>query len=116
MLVPLLMLGYNNLKANKLALSALEKVDLLDRVNNLPSQLSGGQQQRVSIARAIVNNPKILFADEPTANLDSVTARTIMKAFKELNKMWQTIILVTHESEYTRMSKKVIKLSDGKIS
>jgi putative ABC transport system ATP-binding protein len=114
-LVPLLMLGYKKKDATVLAVKALEKVGLKDKLDNLPSQMSGGQQQRVSIARAIANNPKILFADEPTANLDSETSQVILDVFKELNQAGQTIVMVTHESEYAREADKIIELKDGKI-
>ncbi len=84
-------------------------------MHNLPGQLSGGQQQRVSIARAIGHNPKIIFADEPTANLDSETSRTVLNAFLELNKEGQTIVMVTHEPEYAALTDRIITLDDGKI-
>src|SRR3990167_5520408 len=84
--VPLLMQGHEKEKAYDIARQALDKVDLEHRMDNLPSQLSGGEQQRVSIARAIAHEPKIIFADEPTANLDSETADTVLKAFLNLNK------------------------------
>lgn len=114
-MLPLLMSGYGNGKAKEIAINALEKVGLKERPNNLPSQLSGGEQQRVSIARAIANNPEILFADEPTANLDSETSKLILDLLIDLNKKGQTIIMVTHETDYMETSKKVIKLIDGKI-
>lgn len=94
---------------------ALEKVGLLDRMNNLPSQLSGGQQQRVAIARAISHDPKIIFADEPTANLDSETSHQVMQVFLDLNKEGQTIVMVTHEDEYAKLAHRTISLADGKI-
>lgn len=114
-LVPLLMFGYNKKEAIVLAVKALDMVGLKDKKDNLPSQMSGGQQQRVSIARAIANSPKILFADEPTANLDSETASVVIKVFKELNSLGQTIIMVTHENEYASETDKIIELKDGKI-
>lgn len=114
-MLPLLMQGTSFLKAKEMADSALQKVGLAHRKENTPSQLSGGEQQRVSIARAIVHNPKILFADEPTANLDTETSRSILSAFLELNKQGQTIIMVTHEEEYARLAHRIINLADGKI-
>jgi putative ABC transport system ATP-binding protein len=82
----------------------------------LPSQLSGGQQQRVSIARAIAHSPQILFADEPTANLDSENSHTVLQAFLDLHqKDGQTIVMVTHEEEYARTAGRVITLKDGEI-
>jgi putative ABC transport system ATP-binding protein len=86
-----------------------------ERVNNLPNQLSGGEQQRVSIARAIAHSPKIIFADEPTANLDTETSDKVLQIFLQLNKQGQTIVMVTHEPEYASAAGRIIKLSDGKI-
>lgn len=113
--IPLLMQGIGTREAYQKAENALKKIGLGDRLHNLPNQLSGGEQQRVSIARAIAHDPKIIFADEPTANLDSETADTVMKTFLELNAHGQTIIMVTHEPEYAIMTKRAIKLGDGKI-
>lgn len=113
--IPLLMQGLPKLEAYQKAGDALSKIGLGERLNNLPNQLSGGEQQRVSIARAIAHDPKIIFADEPTANLDSETADTVMGAFMELNSHGQTIIMVTHEPEYARLTKRTIKIGDGKI-
>ncbi|MBI4160786.1 MAG: ABC transporter ATP-binding protein, partial [Candidatus Yanofskybacteria bacterium] len=113
--LPLLMQGYSADVAEAKAKKALEKVGLEDRMNNLPSELSGGQQQRVAIARAIAHDPKIIFADEPTANLDSETSEHVMRAFLELHKEGQTIIMVTHEKEYAHMSDRTITMVDGAI-
>lgn len=114
-MVPLIMQGYSTKEAEEKAKKALEKVDLLDRMNNLPSALSGGQQQRVSIARAIAHDPKIIFADEPTANLDSETSKNVIDAFVKLNKEGQTILMVTHEEEYAKLAHRTITMADGKI-
>lgn len=114
-MLPLLMQGTDKKTAERIARTALEKVGLSDKLENLPSQLSGGQQQRVSIARAIGHSPKIIFADEPTANLDSETAETVLKVFLELSKEGQTIIMVTHEKDYAMVAHRVITLSDGVI-
>ncbi len=114
--LPLLMQGYSTKVANEKAMKALEKVGLLDRMNNLPSQLSGGQQQRVSIARAIAHNPKVIFADEPTANLDSETSEQVIKTFIDLNKEGQTIVMVTHEPEYAKLAHRTITMADGVIT
>ncbi|MDQ3244803.1 MAG: ABC transporter ATP-binding protein [bacterium] len=114
-MLPLLMQGYSNKDALEKAKKALEKVGLLDRMNNLPSALSGGQQQRVSIARAISHDPKIIFADEPTANLDSETSSHVIEAFLKLNKEGQTIIMVTHEEDYARLTDRTITMADGNI-
>ncbi len=113
--VPLLMQGYSQKESEDKAKLAMEKVGLGDRLNNLPSQLSGGQQQRVAIARAIAHNPKIIFADEPTANLDSETSDRIIQNFLDLNKEGQTIVMVTHEPEYAKLADRTIFLADGKI-
>lgn len=113
--LPLLMQGLDPRKAEEKATRALERVGLEKRLKNLPSQLSGGEQQRVSVSRAIAHEPSILFADEPTANLDSESSATVMNIFKELHKKGQTIIMVTHEDEYARMTERVVKLDDGKI-
>lgn len=114
-MMPLLMKGFNNDMAKKLADASLEKVGLENKINNLPSQMSGGQQQRVSIARSIVHNPKILFADEPTANLDTESSENVIDIFKDLNKHGQTIIMVTHEPEYAKSANRNIELRDGVI-
>lgn len=114
--VPLLMQGLEKTEAEKQAVNAMQKVGLGEKLKNLPSQLSGGEQQRVSIARAIGHNPKILFADEPTANLDSETAKTVLKTFIDLHREGQTIVMVTHEPEYAALTDRVVLLSDGVIS
>jgi putative ABC transport system ATP-binding protein len=113
--LPLLMQGYTMEVAEQKAIRALERVGLSDRMHNLPSQLSGGQQQRVSIARAIAHDPKIIFADEPTANLDSETSDQVIKAFIDLNRDGQTIVMVTHEPEYARLAHRTITMADGVI-
>lgn len=115
-MLPLLMQGLEKNSAIKQATNALEKVELADRLDNLPNQLSGGQQQRVSIARSIVHNPKILFADEPTANLDTISSKTILDTFLKLNKNTNvTIVMVTHELDYAKLAHRRIELLDGAI-
>jgi len=113
--VPLMMQGKYKKEAYSKAQTSLEKVGLGHRLDNLPSQLSGGEQQRTSIARALAHNPKILFADEPTANLDNESSRTIMRLFQEVHRQGQTIIMVTHEEEYSSLSERIILLDDGKV-
>ncbi len=114
-LIPLLMQGQERVHAEGEAKKALERIGLGDRMHYLPSQLSGGQQQRVSIARAIAHKPQIIFADEPTANLDTETSDTVLKAFLDLHKQGQTIVMVTHEAEYAKLTDRIVVLSDGKI-
>ena len=96
-------------------LAALERVGLSDRVGHYPSQLSGGQQQRVAIARALINHPPVLFADEPTGNLDSRTSVDVMKMFDELSAQGITVILVTHSMEIAEFARRVVRISDGEI-
>lgn len=114
--IVLLMKGYSKKEAFDKARESLVSVGLSDKTENTPAQLSGGEQQRVSIARAVVHNPKILFADEPTANLDHANSDTVMNIFKKLNKeKGLTIVMVTHEDEYRKIVDRVITLDDGKI-
>ena len=104
-------------KADQLnrAKDTLSQVGLESRMNHQPSELSGGQQQRVAIARALVNNPSILFADEPTGNLDSQTGYEVMQLFHNLHKQGQTIILITHENEIAAKAQRTIFIKDGLI-
>lgn len=113
--LPLLMQKVEKAVAFKIATDALTRMGLGHRLNNVPSQLSGGEQQRVSITRAIAHNPKILFADEPTANLDNESSKKVMEIFKELHAAGQTIIMVTHEEEFGHMAERIVKLDDGRI-
>lgn len=114
--LPMIMQGMNKNEAYAEAQKALARIGLADKLNNLPSQLSGGQQQRVSIARAVAHHPKILFADEPTANLDLTSSHQVLEVFLDLHKDGQTIIMVTHEVEYAQRAKRIIQLVDGNIN
>ncbi len=115
-MVPLLMQGVSMRIAKGRAMEALKSVNLDNRPDNLPSELSGGEQQRVSIARAVTHKPKILFADEPTANLDSFSSKLVMDIFKKLNKEEKlTIVMVTHEEDYGKLADRIVRLSDGQI-
>jgi len=114
-MLPLVYKGVALKKRKELAIKSLEKVNLADRMDHIPSQLSGGQRQRVAIARALVTEPSILLADEPTGNLDTHTTQEIMKLFDQLQDEGQTIIMVTHEDEIAKHCHRVVRLSDGKI-
>ena len=114
-MLPLKYAGCSESEAIKRSKDVLDKVGLIDRIGHSPSELSGGQQQRVAIARALVNNPSILFADEPTGNLDSKTGADVMNLFKELNNQGQTIILITHEDNIAAQSNRIITIKDGLI-
>lgn len=94
----------------------LEAVGLLDKIKQPPLQLSGGQQQRIAIARSLVNNPQLIFADEPTGALDSETSEEIMKLLKDLNNQGKTIIMVTHDADLVKYATKVVRLKDGVLS
>ncbi|WP_246481551.1 ABC transporter ATP-binding protein [Natronogracilivirga saccharolytica] len=113
--LPLIYAGIKSSERKKRALDVLDRVGLSDRVDHKPNELSGGQRQRVAIARALVNNPSILLADEPTGNLDSKTGEEIMRLFEELHSAGHTIIVVTHELDVAKHSRRIINLFDGKI-
>ena len=114
-MLPLKYAGCLENEAIERSKKVLEKVGLQDRVKHSPSELSGGQQQRVAIARALVNKPSILFADEPTGNLDSKTGNEVMNLFKDLNNQGQTIIIITHEDNIASQSNRIITIMDGLI-
>jgi putative ABC transport system ATP-binding protein len=113
--LPLVYAGVPKLERIKRAKKTLESVGLADRMEHKPNELSGGQRQRVSVARALVNNPAIILADEPTGNLDSKTSVDIMALFREIHDSGNTIILVTHEENIARHAHRIIRLLDGHI-
>ena len=113
--LPLVYAGLNKAARQARAQEVLTNVGLGDRVNHKPNELSGGQRQRVAVARALVNDPSIILADEPTGNLDTKTSYEIMSLFQELHQAGNTIILVTHEEDIAQYAEKVIRLRDGNI-
>ena len=114
-MLPLKYAGTKMSTATEMSKNALKDVGLEDRMDHNPTELSGGQQQRVAIARALVNSPSILFADEPTGNLDSQTGADVMNLFKKLHNNGQTIIIITHEEQIANQAQRVIKIRDGLI-
>jgi len=114
-MLPLIYSGINKQSRIERAETVLENVGLADRWDHRPNELSGGQRQRVAVARAMVNNPSIILADEPTGNLDSKTSIDIMKLISEIHKKGNTIILVTHEQDIAENANRIIKLKDGMI-
>ena len=104
-----------NLDTKAMAADALERVGLADRLDHDPSELSGGQQQRVAIARALVTQPTLVLADEPTGNLDTATTLEIMLLFQDLNRQGVTLVIVTHEQEISRHTRRIVELRDGKV-
>lgn len=114
--LPMIYAGVPKVERLQRAERVLKKVGLCDRMDHRPNELSGGQRQRVAVARALVMNPSIILADEPTGNLDSVTSDGIMELFSEINKDGNTVIVVTHEEDIAAHAERVIRLKDGKIS
>ncbi len=113
--LPLIYAGVGSKERRRRATEKLELVGLGDRMDHKPQELSGGQRQRVAVARALVNEPSLLLADEPTGNLDSVTGTEIMRVLVELNQEGQTILLVTHEHDIAEYAKRQVHLRDGVI-
>ena len=113
--LPLIYRGYSAKKRKELAIAALERVGLGDRLKKFPSQLSGGQQQRVSIARALAGSPSVILADEPTGALDSKTGKDVLALLKNLNQEGNTIVLITHDNSIAEQAKRVVRIQDGKI-
>jgi putative ABC transport system ATP-binding protein len=107
--------GYSKTERNIRATEVLKQVGLDDRMDHQPNQLSGGQRQRVAVARALVNKPSIILADEPTGNLDSKTSVEIMKLFGDIHAAGNTVILVTHEEDIAKYAHRIIRLRDGMI-
>ena len=114
--LPLIYAGVDSDTRRQMALDALASVGLADRIHHKPNELSGGQRQRVAVARALVNNPSILLADEPTGNLDSKTGVEIMALFEELARKGNTIIVVTHEEDIARHARRILRIRDGLIA
>lgn len=114
--LPMIYSGFSSKERRERAMNALESVDMEDRSKHRPSQLSGGQQQRTAIARALVNNPKIIFADEPTGNLDSNTGERILQMFDKLHTEGKTVMLVTHDPDIAAVTPRRIEIRDGKIA
>jgi putative ABC transport system ATP-binding protein len=114
-MLPLIYAGFNKTKRTKRAEEVLEDVSLSDRIQHKPNELSGGERQRVAVARALVNHPSIILADEPTGNLDSKTSIEIMGLMEQIHKAGNTIIVVTHEETIARHAHRIIRLIDGMV-
>ncbi len=114
--LPMIYSGVSGKERRERAMAALSAVDMANRARHRPSQLSGGQQQRAAIARALVNSPRIIFADEPTGNLDSHTGEAILNLFRKLSTEGRTIVLVTHDPEIAAVTPRRIEIRDGKIA
>jgi putative ABC transport system ATP-binding protein len=113
--LPLSYMGVKARERRERSLAALESVGLSDRAQHVPSELSGGQQQRVAVARALVTNPALILADEPTGNLDSVASADVMDIFSQVHRAGRTVVVITHEDEVAARARRVIRLRDGQI-
>ncbi|MDX6716300.1 MAG: putative transport system ATP-binding protein [Baekduia sp.] len=114
--LPLSYAGVNRADRRRRATAALEAVGMGARMDHLPSELSGGQQQRVAVARAIVTNPSLILADEPTGNLDSHSTADVLRIFEDLNAEGRTVVLITHENDVAARARRTIRLADGRIT
>jgi putative ABC transport system ATP-binding protein len=113
--LPLYYKGVGRKERQKIALEYLEKVGLKDRANHIPSELSGGEKQRVAVARALVTEPKVILADEPTGALDSVTSKSVMDLLKKINREGMTVFVITHEEDIAAETDRIVRLKDGVI-
>ncbi|NYZ77189.1 ABC transporter ATP-binding protein [Candidatus Micrarchaeota archaeon] len=114
--LPLVIQGVPAEDRKKKAVAILKELDMSDRLDHYPSQLSGGQRQRIAIGRALVNDPTIILADEPTGNLDSKTGKEVLEAFKALHDSGRTILVITHDEDITKIAHTIIRIKDGKIT
>jgi putative ABC transport system ATP-binding protein len=114
--LPLVYAGVERQERRRRALESLERVGLGDRVEHRPNELSGGQQQRVAVARALVTEPEVILADEPTGNLDSTTTTEVLELFSELHRAGRTLVLITHEPEVAEQARRVVRIRDGLIA
>jgi putative ABC transport system ATP-binding protein len=113
--LPLAYMGIGRKNRRARAAAALESVGLSDRADHVPSELSGGQQQRAAIARALVTNPALILADEPTGNLDSVASTEVMDIFERVHRSGRTVVMITHEEEVAARARRVVRLRDGQV-